>query len=135
MQISIFFISGNNSEWDEYVHAIGERWQKTIVEWFVKSVNFSRPIMVVRYEDIKEDHVTQVERMLRFLEFPFDKRQLEEKLNREFKTFKRPHKEEFEHYTSEQKKYVNTILLDTIRILTQHKMEQFFKLEDYLDLS
>lgn len=128
-------MSGDNREWDEYVHTIGGRWQKTIVEWFVKSVNFSHPIMVVRYEDIKEDHVTQVERMLNFLEFPFDKTELEEKLNRGFETFKRPHREEFEHYTPEQKKYVNTMLLDTIKILTQHNMEQFFKLEDYLDFS
>ena len=114
---------------------MGERWKKTIVEWFIKSVNFSHPIMVVRYEDIKEDRIGQVERMLKFLEYPFDKTELEVKLHREFEAFKRPHKEEFEHYTPEQKKYVNTILLDTIKILTQHNMEQFFKLEDYLDFN
>lgn len=91
--------------------------------------------MVVRYEDIKEDHVTQVERMLKFLEFPFDETDLKEKLRKEFETFKRPRKEEFEHYTCEQKKYVNTILLDTIKILTQHNMEKFLKLEDYLDFN
>ena len=105
------------------------------MEWFVKSVNFSHPIMVVRYEDIKEDHIGQIERMLKFLEFPFDKTELKVKLHREFEAFKRPHKEEFEYYTPEQKKYVNTILLDTIKILTQHNMEQFFKLEDYLDFN
>ena len=128
-------LSGNNSEWDKYIRAIGERWQKTIVKWFVKSVNFSRPIMVVRYEDIKADYITQVERMLKFLEFPIDKTELDTKLNQGFETFRRPHKEEFEHYTNEQKKYVNTMLLDTIKILTHHNMEQFFQLEDYLDYS
>lgn len=105
------------------------------MEWFVKSVNFSHPTMVVRYEDIKQDRVAQVERMLKFLEFPFDKRDLERRLHHGFETFKRPHKEEFEHYTIEQKKYINAILLDTIKILTQHNMEQFFKLDDYLDLN
>lgn len=126
-------ISGNNREWDEYVHAIGERWKKTIVEWFIKSANFSRPVMVVRYEDIKANCATQVERMLNFLDFPFDKAELTAKLNNRFENFKRRHKEQFEHYTVAQKKYVNMMLLDTIKTLTQHKLEHFFKLDDYLD--
>ena len=126
---------GNNTEWDKFVHAIGERWQKTIVKWFVKSANFSRPIMVVRYEDIKGDHVTQVKRMLKFLEYPIDESGLDMKLNDGFDKFRRTHKEDFEHYSSGQKKYINSMLCDTIKILTQHNMEHLFQLEDYLDTS
>ena len=103
------------------------------MKWFIKSVNFSRPIMVVRYEDIKSDHVAQVERMLKFLEFPFDKTELDAKLSHGFETFRRSHKTSFEHYTYEQKKFVNTMLLDTIKILSQYNMEQFFQLEQYLE--
>ena len=88
--------------------------------------------MVVKFEDIKMDHVTQVERMLGFLEFPFDSTDLKAKLNNGFDVFRRPHKEEFEHYTQEQKKYINTIILDTIKILSEHKMEHFFDIEEYL---
>ena len=129
----IHWYIGNNTEWNKYVHEIGERWKKTVVNWFVKSANFSRPVMVVRYEDLKVDHVMQVERMLTFLEFPFDKNELKVKMNDGYDAFRRPHKNEFEHYTPEQKKYVNTMLLDTIKILTHHKMEHLFHLEDYLD--
>lgn len=105
------------------------------MKWFVKSANFSRPVMVVRYEDIKEDHVMQVKKMLKFLEYPFDEAELYAKLNDGFNTFRRPHKEDFEHYSQEQKKFINTMLLDTIKILAQHKIEHLFQLEDYLDMS
>lgn len=91
--------------------------------------------MVVRYEDIKEDQVAQVERMLTFLKFPFDKNELKYKLNYTFDTFRRPHKEEFEHYSPEQKKFINSMLLNTTKILSEHNMEYFFHLEDYLDMS
>ena len=89
----------------------------------------------MKFEDVKGGHVTQVERMLRFLEFPFDSTDLKAKLNNSFDVFRRPHKEEFEHYTQEQKKYINTMILDTIKILSEHKMEHFFNLEEYLDTS
>lgn len=91
--------------------------------------------MVVRYEDIKADHVTQVKRMLTFLEHPIDGDALDMKLNDGFVAFRRTHKEDFEHYSSEQKKFINSMLYDTIKILTQHNMEHLFRLEDYLDAS
>lgn len=99
------------------------------------SANFSRPVMVVKYEDIKRDQATQVNRMLNFLEVPFNNTDLKAKLNSGFDVFRRPHKEEFEHYSPRQKKYINEMLLKTTKILSQHNMENLFHLEEYLDMN
>ena len=46
-------------------------------------------VTAYRYEDIKADILGTMKKMLDFLKFPYDPRELEERMSRDFGTFKR----------------------------------------------
>lgn len=125
---------GNCSEWNGFLYGIGPRWKKTIEKWFLDPRSLARPVLVVRYEDLKRDPVEEVKRMLEFLKFTFDEQSLAERLAKKAsESFHRNHTDiNFEHYTTEQKKYINSLLQDTIQLLKQRGVEQRFNLHEYL---
>lgn len=125
---------GENEKWDTFLYGIVPRWQKTIVKWFVESIDFRKPILVVRYEDLKNDNLAQVERILNFIHFPFAKEVIEKRLQEDYGVFRRSHSGEdgFEHYTPSQQEMVNLMLFETIGVLKEHKVENLFNLHEYL---
>ena len=130
----ISLTTGENEKWDTFLYGIVPRWQKTIVKWFVESIDFRKPILVVRYEDLKNDNLAQVERILNFIHFPFAKEVVEKRLQEDYGVFRRSHSGEdgFEHYTPSQQEMVNLMLFETIGVLKEHKVENLFNLHEYL---
>ena len=122
--------SGNNSDWNVFVHEMSIRWQKTIVKWGTSG----HSVLVVRYEDLKKDYLTQVVRMLDFLKQNYMYTDLVKKLHGGFDLFKRKHSvsDQFEHYTKEQKIKINAIIRETTEILKRHELDLLFQLRQYL---
>ena len=122
--------SGNNSDWNIFVHEMSIRWQKTIVKWSTSG----HSVLVVRYEDLKKDYLTEVVRMLDFLKQNYMYADLVMKLRGGFDLFKRKHSvsDQFEHYTKEQKIKINTIIRETTEILKKHESDHLFQLRQYL---
>lgn len=81
----------------------------------------SHPILTVTYEDLKKDSTAEVKRMLDFLQFPYSIMDLERKLHEGFTQFYRNHTDTFEHFTKEQKEFVNGIILETVQKLQHSK--------------
>ena len=77
-QMYLFSFSGKNTEWDKVVTSRIEVWQKYFSNWILNSE--SRPVLVVRFEDLKTDLIGQVKRMLDFLKFPYMEDELRSRL-------------------------------------------------------
>lgn len=78
----------------------------------VNSKNSS--VLLVHYEDLRSNLFHEMKRMLQFLDYSVTENTLRERLDEKFTTFYRNHTSEFEHFTSEQKKYVNSILASKV---------------------
>ena len=126
--------AGNNCEWDDHVTRKIEGWQKYFSNWVLN--NESRPVLVVKFEDIKTDLIGQVKRMLDFLKYPYMEDELRSRLAEGFDAFRRAHsKEKFEHFTPKQQKLVRSFVLDTIKMLQDHKYGQSLEITDYLNMT
>lgn len=68
------------------------------------------PLLIVHYEDIRDDKLREVERMLQFLKFQYNRTELAAKLREDFDELKRHHTEDFDHYTATQRNYVQSIM-------------------------
>ena len=126
--------TGNCSEWNDFLHGIGPRWKKTIDKWFLDLHSLGHPVMVVRYEDLKRDTIKEVKRMLEFLKFTYDEQSLSKRLaEKASESFHRNHtNNNFEYYTTEQRRYINSLLQETIQLLKQYQVEHLFNLHEYL---
>ena len=99
--------------------------------WVIK--NHNRPVMVVKYEDLKRNIISEVMKMLDFLEFPYSLTAVSKKLKKKYIEFHRAHsKTEFEHFTPEQKAFVTTMLRNTLRSLDSHGLTHVCDIRDYL---
>ena len=114
-----------------FVQAQIKRWQVMLKTWVLSSSN-SHPVLVVRYEDLKKDTVTQVKRMLEFLKIPYNEKELLQKLANGFGTFQRIHHEEFEHYTPELRNLVKLAISNTIKLLQHSHLGGELQMNDYL---
>ena len=115
------------------MHDLGERWKKTIVKWFASACKLGYPILVVHYEDVKEDSVAQISRMLDFLEHKYVREELAEKLKDGFNSVKRNHTYQFDYYTENQRAYVNSMVAETIETLKSMDVDyEVIRLDEYL---
>ena len=90
------------------------------------------PVLVVRFEDLKRDIVTEVKKMLDFLEFPYLEARLEERLQKGYTQFLRSHDDHFEHYTKEQTAHVNKAIRTIITRLRENDIMDSIGLPLYL---
>lgn len=120
--------AGNSSNWKKFSHNIGKRWQKTIIEWSTSN----HSVLVVRYEDLKDDSLLQVTRMLYFLNSAYNRTDLMAKLKNGFTAFQRNHTDNYEHYSGDQKREINAMIMDTISILQAHHLDHLFQIREYL---
>ena len=106
---------------------------KRIQKWVLQK-NAEHPVLLVRYEDLKSNTIREVERMLVFLQRPFDADELSSRLAEDFTTFKRPHytQNSFERYTSTQRLYMDAVLLQGIEYTQNSNMTHVLKLNEYL---
>lgn len=121
---------GNNTDWDSYLRSKGRRWLDQVVSWLALAK--THPILVVRYEDIKDDTLGQVKRMLDFLMFHYTEGTVRRQLEDGYTNFYRNHTATFEHYTSDQRVFVNSLIHEAAFRLKQHGVESVLNVDDYL---
>ena len=59
-----------------------KRWKDTVVAWVIY---FKGPLLVVKYEDIQADTVSQILRILDFLHFDYDEKLIRRALVQDFR--------------------------------------------------
>ena len=124
----LFLFAGNSSDWKKFAHNIGKRWQKTIIEWSTSN----HSVLVVRYEDLQADSFLQVTRMLDFLGHSYNATDLAAKLRGGYTDFHRNHTDNYEHYSEDQKRELNAMIMDTISVLQAHHLDHLFKIREYV---
>ena len=91
------------------------------------------PVLTVTYEDLKTNTVAETLRMLNFLQFPHLREEVEQRLQGGFTKFYRNHTDSFDHFTSEQKVFVNGIISDVVQKLRNNKHTALaIKLQEYM---
>lgn len=92
-------------------------WPKYFTSWYFSG----NPVLVVRYEDLKIDALTQVKRMLDFLGFPYTENELLKRMAEDYDTFHRPSQQDFEHFTPKQKVFLQGIVRRTVSLLKEYR--------------
>lgn len=126
------FPIGSNRDWNRFLLLMCNRWYNLYTRWFASAVENNVPILVVRYEDIKQNKVLEIEKMLKFLRFEVSHYVVMDKLHDDFEVFHRSHSDMFEHYTEVQQKKVNNIILKADRFLKSYDRKNLFLLREYL---
>ena len=121
----------NNEDWDRYIRVKGKRWRDHVSGWIIAGKD--NPFHIVRYEDLKNNTVKEMKKVLDFLGFShISETDIEERLGEGYNAFYRNHKDNFGHYTEEQKSFVYQQVEDTINTLREHRMDSVFPIYEYL---
>lgn len=96
------------------------------------SNNHNHPVLVVMYEDLKKDTLTELKRMLDFLQVPYSRSRLIEVVSRGYSTYKRQHVEEFDHYTTEQREVVCSAIERVSKALQENSLLVKANVSSYL---
>ena len=86
------------------------------------------PVLVVRYEDLKRDEAGEVRRMLEFLQVAYS----EERLGASYSHFYRNHTDTFEHFTPEQKQFVNRVIVQCSEEMESMGITDWLHLKQYV---
>lgn len=82
---------------------------------------------------MRDDSLSQVARMLDFLNQDYNRTDLAAKLKDGYTEFQRNHsKNNYDRYSSDQKKEINAIIMATIDILRAHHLDHLFQIKDYM---
>ena len=115
-----------------YVHQKAVKWQKTIFAWVVNNVG--HPVNVIKYEDMKTNPSRELRRMLDFLQVSYTEAQFQRVVNNGYEKFKRHHspRDDYDHYTSEQRAFVNSVIRSTHSVLEEYHLSETCNVYDYL---
>ena len=92
----------------------------------------NRPVLLVKYEDLKRDAYQEVERMVTFLDVNFVTTDVKKTLVESgFHAFHRNHTYTFDPYTSEQKLYMNSVINRVAKQLQIHNID-YLRVEKYI---
>lgn len=117
-------------KWDLFLHKYMNSWRLRLRNWVTDSM---QPVHVVRYEDLINDTVKKVGRMLDFLNINYNKEDLRNRLRDDFTVFKREHSEnDFEHYSPQQKLQMKSVLQEAIRMAEEGNKADILRLHEYL---
>ncbi len=123
-------LTGDNADWDAYVHKWAVRWQDTIIGWLLG--NKQHPVMVVKFEDLKTNATTEVMRMLDFLQAPYTREKVLEVVTGGFDAFRRKRRlSTLECYTPQQVEHVRDTLTATARLLESRNLTHVCNILDY----
>ena len=124
--------AGENRKWNVSVHRKALKWQQTIFAWVVN--NMDHPVIVIRYEDMKANMSRELRRMLDFLQVPYTEAQFQTVVNNGYEKFKRHHspRDDYDHYTSEQRAFVNSVIRNTHSVLEEYHLSETCNVYDYL---
>ena len=115
-----------------YVYTQAVKWQQTIFAWLVN--NMDHPVIVIKYENLKVNPSRELRRMLDFLQVPYTEAQFQRVVNNGCEKFKRHHspRDDYDHYTSEQRAFVNSVIRTTHSILEEYHLSEICTVYDYL---
>lgn len=108
-------------------------WQTRINNWVLDGD--VRPVLVVRYEDLKKDTATEVAKMLDFLNIEYTSRQdIHQRICQGYTEFKRLHtaKDDFEHFTQKQRDFIGSLINDVLISAKAVNKSHILKLEEYI---
>ena len=98
-----------------------ENWEAMINHLLINASD-RNPVLLVKYEDLKRDAISEVERMLMFLDIKVTTT-VRGKLKNGFHAFHRNHTYTFDHYTVEQKIYMNEVINRVSKQLQYHNID------------
>ena len=108
-----------------------ERWKERTINWVLN--NNTHPVHVVNYEDLRNDTVREVEKILDFLHFPYSHDELVERLREDFTAFQRVHKNDgFQHFSPEQKEQLRETITELKAAAKAIGKATFFLFDQYL---
>ena len=105
-------------------------WKEFFFGWVLNTAG--RRVLVVRYEDLLEDTITEVTRILHFLEVPFSNERLQSLKKTGFDQFHRNRSNEFDHFTRKQRLHVYSVVVQTIKMLGNDNNGKTFGIGEYL---
>ena len=106
-------------------------WKLRIHQWVLDQDKY--PVHILRYEDLQNNTVKEVLRVLDFLDVSYDYDTVAERLREDYSEFHRPHNTvEFEHYSDEQKQQLRSWFMDIITAAENAGKLHLLRLGDYL---
>lgn len=121
---------GENELWQEFVVKHANRWKAMLRNWVINNRN--HPVLVVNYELLQNNTIAQSKRILEFLGINYNTLEVEKVITDDVKTFHRNHTNQFEHYTSFQRSFVQSIVNDTVQLLEKSDLSDVIDIKDYL---
>ena len=112
--------TGSNITWNAFVLEQTPIWERTVLAWVLN--NHRHPVLVIKYEDLKNNTEEEIEKMLDFLQVPYSRSRLREVVTRGYEAYKRPHRDEFDHYTVEQRATIRAAIVRVANSLKEHKV-------------
>ena len=110
--------TGAGNEWSHTVTVQTAKWESYFT-WYL-SLKDIDSALVVMYEDLKENTVKEVKRMLEFLKQPSNDTILEELVKKDYTTFLRSKpKQHIEFYTPSQNALINKSLMKVKQLLKE----------------
>lgn len=96
-----------------------DRWKRHISGWLLNGRN--NPLHMVKYENLKINKSLEILNILKFYgETNVSLRSIDLKLGFGYNKFYRNHTDSFDHYTSDQERYISNTVINTINILKEH---------------
>ena len=104
------------------------------MNWVLNEAQY--PVHVVRYEDLQQDTIGEVKKMLKFLNVSYEDVDVESRMNQKesLQTFHRKHdaSSDFEHYTPEQTARLKKSLLKAVKEAEACNKSSTLGLDEYL---
>lgn len=92
-------------------------------------------MLVVKYENLKQDTIKEMERIIGFLKLHFDYKTLAQRLEKDFTEFRRPHNQtDFKRYEDSQLIQVKKTLTKAIKLAEMMNMTNVLDLNEYLEV-
>ena len=105
-------------------------WKEFFSGWVLNTAG--RQVLVVRYEDLLEDTITEVRRILHYLKVPFSKEHLQSLKKAGFEQFHRKHNNNFDYFTRKQRLHIYNVVVQTIKMLAKDNNGKIFGIKGYL---
>jgi len=115
----LYIIVGDNTEWKRKVNELAPKWQK-YVNYCLQRTDI--PVLVVSYEQLKQDLYGELKRMLDFTEYPYTEDDLQCTIDNFNGQFHRNHTRHFDPYTAHQKVIMYQQLALVSGLLKKHNI-------------
>ena len=119
---------GSNELWGEFVLRQARRWKTMLMNWVINRKQ--HPVLVVKYESLQNDSITESKRILDFLGLGYGTLH-PQKLNDSLQTFHRKHSNQFDHYTPFQRNFVRSVVTETVKLLQDCDLSEVIDIKDY----